>query len=69
MPNNELIASAPTVGKIEKLINEYFFSENYRVAENDSTKTLNVFNQKTGKCLDGYLVRYSRGRYRFERSV
>ena len=69
MSNHKLLASAPTVENIEKLINEYFFSENYRVLENDSTKNLTVFNQKTGKYLDGFLVRYSRGRYRFERSV
>ena len=69
MSNNKLLASAPTVEKIENLINEYFFSENYRVLERNGTKDFTIFNQKTGKYLDGFLVRFSRGRYRFERSV
>lgn len=57
------LASSPTIGGIEKMINEYFYSTSYRV----DPETLEVSNS-TGKRPD-LVVKKEGGRYKFMRGV
>jgi len=57
------LASSPTIGGIEKMINEYFYSTSYRV----DPETLEVSNS-TGKRAD-LVVKKEGGRYKFMRGV
>lgn len=56
-----LIASAGSQADLEKMINEYFYSENYCIIDGK------VFNKKKDRFLDGFKCFLSRGRWRFER--
>ena len=57
----KLIASAGDKENLEKLINEFYFSENCVITENNE-----VYNKKLDKILEGVKVVYSRKRWRFE---
>lgn len=58
------ILSAPTVEKLEELINEFYCSVNYTVHGNL------VFNRKTCEYLDTvYVVRLKNGRYQLRRRI
>ena len=60
--SGKLIASAASATDIEKIINEYFCSPgNYKITEDGK-----VFNSTRGKIIDGFIIRQSRGRFRFE---
>lgn len=60
--SGKLIASSPTQKDLEKIINEYFCSPgNYKITEDGK-----VFNATRGKIIDGFIIRQSRGRFRFE---
>lgn len=60
----ECLMSAPTVEKLEGLINEYYCSVNYTVRGNL------VFNRKTCEYLDTvYVVRLKNGRYQLRRWI
>ena len=62
MTSKGLLASAGTVEGVEKLINGYFYSTAWRV----NPETLEVWNEKLGKTLDGFRVVKKGRRYRFE---
>lgn len=47
----KLIASAGTIEQLETLINQYFFSTSYKIDGE------HVTNTKTGKTLDGSIIR------------
>ena len=58
---NNIIASAPTKEKLEKMINEFYASENYIITEENE-----VYNKKLNKTLDSVKVTYKRKRFYFE---
>ena len=62
MTSKGLLASAGTVEGIEKLINRYFYSTTWRV----NPETLEIWNEKLEKALDGFRVVKKGRRYRFE---
>lgn len=58
------ILSAPTLEKLEELINEYYCSVNYTVNGNL------VYNRKTLTCIDGMWVSKARnGRWQMRRVI
>ena len=58
------ILSAPTADKLEKLINEYYCSENYRIDGNL------VYNTKTLEHLDNvYVAPLKNGRWQLRRWI
>ena len=59
---NNLIASAGTKEDLEKMINEYYFSTNYIITENND-----VYNIKKECALDSVKVENKRNRWRFIR--
>lgn len=62
MTSKGLLASAETVEGIEKLINGYFYSTTWRV----NPETLEIWNEKLEKALDGFRIVKKGRRYRFE---
>lgn len=58
---SNLIGSAGSKEDLEKMINEYFYSTNYRIAEDGK-----IYNIKNQKFLDRHRVVQKRGRWRFE---
>lgn len=58
-----LICSTPN-GKsdLEKMINEYFYSENYIITEDNK-----IYNKKLDKYLTGHIVQEKKGRWQFRR--
>ena len=56
----QLICSAPTRPMMEKMINNYYYSNSYRI-QDDGT----VFNAKKNAVLDSVMVEQRRGRWRF----
>lgn len=56
----QLICSAGTREALEKMINNYYYSDSYRI-QDDGT----VFNTKKNAVLDITMVEQSRGRWRF----
>lgn len=59
---SNLIASAGTKEDLEKMINEYYFSTNYIITENND-----VYNTKKECTLDSVKVENKRNRWRFIR--
>lgn len=59
---NNLLASAGTKEQLEKLINEFYCSNNYIITEDNL-----IYNTKKEKVLDGVKITVSRNRWRFER--
>ena len=53
-----LICSAPTKENLVKLINEFYFSENYVITEDNK-----VYNTKLDKFIDGGIIEFKRNRY------
>ncbi len=63
MAEIQLLASSGTVEGIQQLINQFFYSDSWRV----DPETLEARNETQGKKLpDGLRVIKKRGRYRFE---
>lgn len=61
------IMSAPTREELEKMINEYYFSNNFSIADDNKT----VINSKTGRVLgkdEGYEVKQRKGRWAWTRA-
>lgn len=56
-----LIGSAGSKEDLEKMINEYYYSTNYRITDDGK-----IYNIKTQKLLEGVRVIQKRGRWRFE---
>ena len=71
MKGNRLIASAPSVEELLKMIAKYFCGKpwEYAIYEIITNKTYEatVIKQATGKELSGYVVKRKKDRYRFER--
>lgn len=63
MKKTTLIYSTPN-GKsdLEKMINEYFYSENYIITEDNR-----IYNKKLDKYLTKYIVQEKKGRWQFRR--
>ena len=59
---SNLIASAGTKEDLEKIINEYYFSTNYIITENND-----VYNTKKEYTLDTVKVEVKKNRWRFVR--
>ena len=59
---SNLIASAGTKEDLEKMINEYYFSTNYIITENND-----VYNTKKECTLDTVKVEVKKNRWRFVR--
>ena len=58
---SKLVASAGSKEALANCINEFYFSENYIITEDNK-----VYNTKTKKFLDKVIVRVLRKRWRFE---
>ena len=59
---SNLIASATTKEELEKMINEYYFSNNYIITEDNK-----IYNMKKDIYLERVQVTFKRNRWRFER--
>ncbi len=59
---SNLIASATTKEELEKMINEYYFSNNYIITEDNK-----IYNMKKEIYLESVQVTFKRNRWRFER--
>lgn len=59
---SNLIASAGTKEDLQEMINQYYFSTNCVITENNE-----IFNTKKNKVLDGVKVENKNGRWRFIR--
>jgi hypothetical protein len=59
---SNLIASATTKEELEKMINEYYFSNNYIITEDNK-----IYNMKKEIYLERVQVTFKRNRWRFER--
>lgn len=57
----KLLATAPSKEELEKIINEFYLSENYIIKEDNT-----IYNTKTGLTPTNTKVRYFRGRWRLE---
>lgn len=49
---------------LEKMINEYFYSENYVITEDNR-----VYNSKLDKYLDDYIIQEKKSRWSFRKIV
>jgi hypothetical protein len=58
--NSRLIASAGSKEELEKLINKYYYSENYIITDN-----MEVYNTKLKVFRDGIKIEVKRNRWRF----
>lgn len=47
---------------LEKMINQYFYSENYIITEDNR-----VYNRKTEKYLDSFIIQEKKSRWSFRR--
>lgn len=47
---------------LEKMINQYFYSENYIITEDNR-----VYNRKTEKYLDNFIIQEKKSRWSFRR--
>lgn len=47
---------------LERMINQYFYSENYIITEDNR-----VYNRKTEKYLDGFIIQEKKSRWSFRR--
>lgn len=54
-----LVCSAPDRETLQTMINEYLFSENWKIADD-----MRVYNDKTGKSIG--IATVKRGRWRYE---
>lgn len=64
-----VLATAQTVEELEKLVNEYFYSENYRIKDNKIfrlEREIDGANMRTTELeVIGYIVRKKNGRFQF----
>ena len=58
------ICSTATKADLEKMINEYFYSENYVITDDNR-----VYNNKLNKHLDGYIIQEKKSRWSFRKIV
>lgn len=58
---SKLVCSAGSKEDLQKMINEYYYSENYIITDEGK-----IYNTKTDKTLDGKVV-FKKNRWRFER--
>ena len=58
------ICSTATKADLEKMINEYFYSENYVTTDDNR-----VYNNKLNKHLDGYIIQEKKSRWSFRKIV
>ena len=56
--------STSSKADLEKMINEYFCSENYIITEDNR-----VYNRKTEKYLDDYIIQVKKSRWSFRRII
>jgi hypothetical protein len=59
---SNLIASAENKENLEKLINQYYYSNNYVITDNNE-----IFNNKKQLVLSGFKIVVNHNRWRFER--
>ena len=56
------VLSTTSKEDLEKMINEYFYSENYIITEDNR-----VYNRKTEKYLDDFIIPEKKSRWSFRR--
>lgn len=61
MKKYSLVCSAVTKEDLEKMINQYFYSKNYVITDDNM-----VYNTLKDEVLDSYAVVNKKGRWRFE---
>ena len=61
----KLIASAGTREQLERMINQWFFSNSYRIIET-ADGSLKVYHSLKGKTLENFRITVKRNRWRFE---
>ena len=61
MTKNGIIASSPSKDRLQKMINEYFYSTEWVILED-----LRLFNSKLNKFCENYFVENRRGRFYFK---
>lgn len=58
------LATAGSKENIQKIVNDYFYSKNYIVDDNN-----NIINTQTGKHLDNFKIEFKKGRWIFSNNV
>lgn len=61
MTNTGIIASSPTKEGLAKLINKFFFSENWVITDDNT-----IFNTKLNRCSETHYVENKRNRWYFK---
>jgi hypothetical protein len=61
---SNLICSAGSKADLEQMINEYYYSTNYKITDNNE-----VYNTKKDVTLDSVAVEVKRNRWRFVRKM
>lgn len=56
----KVYASAPTKEELEKLINDFYYSKNYTITEDNT-----IYNTKTGKTIDTMAIKVKKNRWQF----
>ena len=59
-----LLATSPTKKRLLQLINEYFYTNNCIITDDNK-----VFNTKLNRILDGYKIIEVKNRFRFELEI
>ena len=59
-----LLATSPTKKRLLQLINEYFYTNNCIITDDNK-----VFNTKLNRVLDGYKIIEVKNRFRFELEI
>ena len=60
----KVYASAPTKEGLEKLINDFYCSQNYIITEDNT-----IYNTKTGKTVDTMTIKVKKNRWQFGEEV
>jgi hypothetical protein len=61
---SNLICSAGSKADLEQMINEYYYSTNYKITDNNE-----IYNMKKDIMLDNVIVEVKRNRWRFVRKA
>lgn len=58
------LATAGSKENIQKIVNQYFYTNNYIINDNN-----NIIHLQTGECLDNFKIELKKGRWIFSNNV